>query len=162
MPIPKNVLSYKFLDWSLVAIYIGTSYLRLIHIDEVQLKYFIAVSMPLLLVVELHNINMPIACLFMIYLVIYNGSFTINYILHARYFQIVYLSLQIFALLLFTLIIFNSMPLELLDPFFNMKKSTAETLGKVIASELSKVKPLKIPDSYLPAVIDTGKEEGFY
>ena len=119
--------------------------------------------MPLLLVVELHNINMPIACLFMIYLVIYNGSFTMNYILHARYFQLVYLSLQIFALLLFAVIIFNNMPLELLDPFFNMKKTTAETLGKVVANELSKVKPPKIPDSSsLPAVIDTGREEGFY
>jgi len=188
---PRNIVSYKFLDWSLVAIasifvyqvatshslvnsfslavmagaisiYVGSSYLNLINCDEVQLRYFITGSTPLLLYVEFHNIHMPLGCLFMVYLVIYNSSFTINYIIYRRYFQLIFLSLQIIAVLLATLIIFHNMHLELLDPLLNMKKSTAETFGKVVANELSKVKPPKMDPDSLPAVLDTTREESFY
>lgn len=186
-----NNFNYKFLDWTLLAfasiltcqvatsmllnslsfalvtiainIYIA-SYFNLIKINEVQLKYFIAGSMPLLLIVELHHINMPIAYLLIVYLVIYNTSFTMNYILHERHFNLIFLSLQVLALFLVGLIILNNMHLlELIDCIMAMKKNTAETFGKIVANEISKVKPPKLPDNNsLPAALDTSREEGFY
>ena len=187
----QNFLNYyKFFDWTLLAValtltcqvatsgllnslsfalvtiainlYIG-SYFSLLKINEVQLKYFIAGSMPLLLIVELHHINMPIAYLLIVYLVIYNTSFTMNYILHERHFHLIFLSLQVLTLFLVGLIILNNMHLlELIDCIMTMKKSTAETFGKIVANEVSKVKLPKVPDNSLPAALDTSEEEGFY
>jgi len=108
----SHILVNNSLNWAVIAVgislYIG-SYLRLVNsINEVQLKYFIIGSMTLLMVVEFHGIQMPVAYLFMVYLVIYNSSFTINYILYKRYFNLIFLFLQILVLFLVGLVIFHN------------------------------------------------------